>query len=329
MSDGLRWGVLGHSLIGRVCVVPAIQKSSNGIVHTLASRRPERAEAFAREQKIDQLVDDYNTVLADPEIDAVYIPLPNNLHRLWAIKALEAGKHVLCEKPLALNATEATEMVDAAQANQRYLMEAFMYRFHPRSQHIKEMVAKGEIGKLRFVHAAFSFMLTDEENYRLKPEMGGGALLDVGCYGVSVATWLAASSIQEVQATAHIGPTGVDLSTTAILRFENGCTATIQSSFEAALQQTYNVTGTQGSIELPHNAFIPREDDAIYYTRGLEDEIRTEHTIPGQDEYLLMVEHFADVALGHAPEMFPTQGSIETMHILDQIAEAAGLSDSA
>ena len=189
---------MGNANIARVCVIPAIQKSRNGTVHALATRSPEHAGQVAGENHIEQVYDSYDALLADPEIDAVYIPLPNHLHHPWTLKALKAGKHVLCEKPLACNANEAQEMASAAGDAGLVLMEAFMYRFHPRSQRIKQMVAEGSIGTPCLVRSAFCFRMgekdrTDTENARLKPEMGGGALLDVGCYSVSVARWLLGS----------------------------------------------------------------------------------------------------------------------------------------
>ena len=198
---------MGNANIARVCVIPAIQKSRNGGVHALATRSPKNANQVAGENRIAQVYDSYEDLLADPEIDCVYIPLPNHLHHPWTLKALRAGKHVLCEKPLACNADQAGEMASAARDAGLVLMEAFMYRFHPRSQRIKQMVVEGNIGTPCLVRSAFCFRMgekdwADAENARLKPEMGGGALLDVGCYGVSVARWLLGDEPIRVQAQA-------------------------------------------------------------------------------------------------------------------------------
>ncbi len=318
-----RWGILGNAYIARQAVIPALQKADNTIVHALASRNPASAQKYAQETDIPNVVDGYAALLADPDIDAVYIPLPNNLHKPWAIKALEAGKHVLCEKPLALNATEAKAMAAAAEANNRLLMEAFMYRFHPRTKKIKQIVAAGEIGEPRLIHAAFCFTLADANNIRFDPSMGGGALMDVGSYGVSVASSLAAAPVVGVKAQAQFGVTGVDLTTTALLEFENGCLATIHCSFASALQQTYSIIGTTGSIELPHNAFIPFDNDAVYYTRGRDDEKPIQHSIQGVDEYVLMVESFTRTAQGRQPSEIPLQESINAMTILDAVAKAS------
>ena len=192
--DKVRWGVLGNSTIGRKCVLPAIKKSANGLLRALGTEHPEAARKVVRVNEIAHLYGSYEEVINDPDIDAVYIPLPNHLHLPWTVKALHAGKHVLCEKPLACTAAEARDMAAAARSNNRLLMEGLMYRFHPRSQRIKTMIAGGAIGVPRLVRAAFCFamdlsLLESGENYRLRPLPGAGALMDVGCYGVSVARW--------------------------------------------------------------------------------------------------------------------------------------------
>ncbi|MCB0213719.1 MAG: Gfo/Idh/MocA family oxidoreductase, partial [Anaerolineae bacterium] len=201
----ITWGILGTATIARVCVIPAIQASRNGRAHAIASRSIDRAQALAAEHNIPHAYDDYEAVLTDPAVDAVYIPLPNHLHHPWTLRALAAGKHVLCEKPLALNATEAQAMADAAQAAQRLLMEGFMYRFHPRSQHIKQLIKAGDIGQPCLIKTAFTFNLSDPNNSRYRPEMGGGALMDTGCYGVSLARWLLEAEPIAVQAHAIYG----------------------------------------------------------------------------------------------------------------------------
>ena len=328
VRDRLRWGVLGNATIARRCVIPAIQSSSNGEVLTLASRSPEAARVTAEAHAIPRLYPSYDAVLADPDVDAVYIPLPNHLHRPWTLKALAAGKHVLCEKPLACSAAEAAEMGAAADRHGRLLMEAFMYRFHPRSRRVRDLVTSGAIGRPRLVHTAFCFamdpqVLADGTAPRLRPEMGGGALLDLGCYGVSVARWLLGAEPAEVQAMALYHPGGADLTTIAALRFGDDALATVEASFVAGLRQTYSITGDRGSVELPHDAFIPWEKDAELTVRGPDDERGTREVVPGVDEYRLMVEHFADAAAGRAPLAYRWEESLANMRVLDAIAHAA------
>jgi predicted dehydrogenase len=328
MTEGIKWGVLGNAEIARVCVIPAIQRSNNGLVHALATRSPEPAAEVATTNSIKRLYDSYDRLLADPEIDAVYIPLPNHMHLPWTLKALAAGKHVLCEKPLACNAREAEKMADAAADARLVLMEALMYRFHPRSQLIREMVADGRIGTVCLVRSAFCYpmdqeLLSSGNNARLHPEMGGGALLDVGCYSVSVARWYFDSEPTQLQAQAFYHPNGVDTHLIGSLSFPGNGLATLEASFLSALQQTYTVVGTEGAIELPHNAFIPWEKDSGFTVRRKDQEVGQEHVTPGADEYQHMVEHFADAVLGKTQLALSPGESVRNMRALDGLAEAA------
>ncbi len=328
MSNRIRWGVLGNAAIARKCVVPAMAKAYNGRLHVLATRRPGDAAELAARHHIAKVVDDYDDVIADPDVDAVYIPLPNHLHHPWTLKALAAGKHVLCEKPLACTARQAVEMADAAHRHQRVLMEALMYRFHPRSRQIKQMVTGGAIGKPRMVRVTFTFcmdpdMLKTGDNIRLEKDMGGGALLDVGCYGVSTAAWLLDDTPHTVHGMAEWHPHGVDAAFIGSMAFDDGVLATIEAGFNSALQQTFCVVGSKGSIELPHNAFIPWEHEACYTVRGREDETGTMHRVAGADEYRLMVEHFGDVVAGISEPELTLVESIENMRVLDALAESA------
>ncbi|MDX1777851.1 MAG: Gfo/Idh/MocA family oxidoreductase [Thermodesulfobacteriota bacterium] len=328
MTDLINWGILGNANIARSCIIPAIQSSHNGTVRGLGTRTPSQAEEIANKHNIPHIYPSYQAVIEDPAVDAVYNPLPNHLHHGWTIKALKQGKHVLCEKPLACNTTEATEMVQAARETGKVLMEAFSYRFHPRSQRIKTMVKDGLIGKPHLIRSAFCFQMGEEllqsgNNARLKPEMGGGALMDVGCYGVSLARWILDAEPEMVQAQALYHPNGVDQHFVGLLRFPQDVLATVEASFITALQQTYTVVGTQGAIELPHDAYIPWEKDAVFTLRCTDEEVGQDHCIPGADGYKLMIEHFADVILGKASPLYGPEDSIRTMKVLDALAQAA------
>lgn len=328
MADKLNWGVMGNATIARVCVIPAIQKSRNGIVRSMASRSPKEAAEVRHRNRIDQLYDNYQALIDDPAIEAIYIPLPNHLHPEWTIKALLAGKHVLCEKPLACNARQAQEMAAAAATSDRLLMEGLMYRFHPRSRKIHRLVAQGAIGIPRLIRSAFCYRMSPEDascpdNTRLRPEMGGGALLDVGCYCVSVARWIYGSEPRKVQCQACYHPGGVDLHTTGMLKFEEDRLATFEASFISGLQQTYTVVGENGAIELPHDAFIPWEKDACFSLREKDVESAEPTIVPGADEYQLMVEHFVDAARGIAAPAFQISDAIGNMRVLDALAAAA------
>jgi len=328
MVEQVKWGVLGNAEIARVCVIPAVQKSRNGTVRALATRFPDNGRQVVAEHHISHLYNNYDDLLADPEIDAVYIPLPNHLHHPWTLRAFQAGKHVLCEKPLACSEREAQEMVNSAVESGLLLMEGMMYRFHPRSQRIKAEVTAGEIGAVRLVRSAFCYPMAQEQlssgnHARLKPEMGGGALLDVGCYCVSAARWFLDSEPAQLQAQAVYHPGGVDMHLAGSLRFSDIGLATLEASFITALQQTYTVVGTEAAIELPHDAFIPWEKDAVYTLRRKDQESGQESVTPGADEYQLMVEHFADAVLGKTQLAISPEDSVRNMRVLDALAQAA------
>jgi predicted dehydrogenase len=223
-TEMVRWGVLGTAQIAKVCVIPAILKSVNGVLQAIASRDLAKAQSLVEKYCQGVTYASYAALLEDPEIDAVYIPLPNQLHKGWTINALGAGKHVLVEKPFAMNAGEAEAMVDAAQRHGRLLMEAFMYRFHPRSQRIKQLVDEGGLGQISLIRSAFTFPVKrDGSNERLfLPEMGGGSLWDVGCYGVSLARWLLGEEPTAVSAQADYSEEGVDTNFAGTLRFPSG-----------------------------------------------------------------------------------------------------------
>ncbi|MBV6522162.1 MAG: Inositol 2-dehydrogenase/D-chiro-inositol 3-dehydrogenase [Gemmatimonadaceae bacterium] len=227
----IRWGVLSTANIGRHRVNPAIQSSRNGTLCAVASRDAGRARDFARDMRIPRHYGSYDALLADTDIDAVYIPLPNSMHRDWSRRAAEHGKHVLCEKPLALNAAECREMRVAASSNGTLLMEAFMYRFHPRSERLVHIARSGALGELRAIRSAFTFQLTRPGNIRLVPELGGGALMDVGCYCVNASRTIAGCEPLSVQAVATWGPTGVDMELTGMLVFPGG----LVSHFDCSL----------------------------------------------------------------------------------------------
>ena len=319
----VHWGVLGCAQIARRCLIPALNRSRNGVIRALASRSQERSRWLAQEHGIPVAYGSYEKLLEDPEVQAVYIPLPNHLHREWALCVIEAGKHVLCEKPLATNAQDAQIMVQAARGRDLLLMEAFMYRFHPRSRRVKALIDQGAIGDPWLVRSSFCFRHPDPTDIRFRPQMGGGALLDVGCYGVSLARWFLGIEPETVQACAEYGPSGVDTTIVGLLRFPGGRLAVVEASFTSALQQTFTVVGTEGAIELPQDAFIPWEKDAWFRLRGVDQEEGSVEVVPGADEYQLMVEHFADAVLGKADLESSPEESVKNMRVLDALARAA------
>lgn len=317
----LRWGVLSTANIGRAAVNPAIQASANGELLAVASRDSEKAQAFAAEHGIPRSYGSYQALLADPDVDAVYIPLPNSLHLEWAIKAAEAGKHVLCEKPLALTEVECRAMIDAAEANGVRLMEAFMYRFHPRIHRVLERVAAGEIGDLRVIRSSFTFRLTRPDNIRWDPDLGGGALMDVGCYCVNVSRTIAGAEPIEVQATANWTDRGVDQEMAGVLRFADGAIAHFDCALTMERNEICEVAGTEGQFVIP-SAFLPGKGDvSICLLKGREGESR--ELVGGVDEYQEMVEHFAACVEGGQPFRYPAEEAALNLRVIEALYRAA------
>jgi xylose dehydrogenase (NAD/NADP) len=312
----LRFGVLSTANIGRAAVNPAIQASGNGELLAVASREDVRAKEFAGKWGIPRSYGSYEALLDDPDVDAVYIPLPNNLHREWTIRAAEKGKHVLCEKPLGLSAGECREMHQAAEANHVKLMEAFMYRFHPRTDRVLELVLGGKLGPPRMIRSAFTFRLTRPDNIRFRPELGGGALMDVGCYCVNVSRTVAAREPLEVQAFANWGPTGVDVALSGALRFAGGLLARFDCAMDLERREVFEVAGTDAAVTV-EAAFLPGTGKVtIVERRGREEVV---HETPGCDEYRLMVEHFADCALHGRPLRYTALEAAANMTVIEAL----------
>ena len=243
----VRIGVLGAARIARL-FVEAVKTSSKVVVSAVASRDPERAAAFARDTGVARVHSTYDALLADREIDAVYVPLPNNLHAEWSIRAADAGKHVLCEKPLAASASEARAMFGAATRNNVYLVEAYPYRAQPQTLKLLELLAAGAIGRIQLVQAAFGFPLADPSNIRFNPELAGGALMDAGSYPVSLIRTVTGMLPQRVHAMSRWGSSGVDTTTMATLEYADGLLAQISCSFATARHRHAFVAGDAGSI---------------------------------------------------------------------------------
>jgi len=243
----LRIGVLGAAKIARL-FIEGVRLSQKVAVTAVASRDVERATAFARDTAIARVHPTYEGLLADPEIDAIYVPLPNNLHAAWSIRAVEAGKHVLCEKPLAASAAEARAMFDAARKNGVYLAEAYPYRAQPQTLKMRELLAASAIGRLQLVQAAFGFSLSDTTNIRMNPDLAGGALMDAGSYPVSLVRTVSGERPKRVYAGSRWAESGVDLSTAATIEFASGLLAQISCSFATARHRHAFIVGDAGSI---------------------------------------------------------------------------------
>lgn len=317
------WGVLGPGFVATRAMLPAIQRSSHSRVMAIASRDLSRAQTVAAQWNIEHAYGDYQALLNNPEIDAVYIALPNHLHCFWTIRAAQAGKHVLCEKPLACSAQEGEQMLAACQAANVQLTEAAMYRFHPRMRHLQQMIHQQEIGRLHFLHSAFSFSLNDPLTYRNTLAQGGGALLDVGYYCVNALCWLSRAEPVEIQAfTSYREQGGIDLATSALLRFADGLVGHMQCSFAAGEHQALEVVGSKGALTMPR-AFTAWRDDptVLYIQRG---SAFAEHHFAPADPYQQMVEHFVDVFQGNTALLYPPYEAIRTLRVLDALRARDG-----
>jgi len=323
----VRWGVLSVANIGVKHVIPAILASSNGQLMAVASRNPHRARELLADIPQVRIYSAYRSILDDPEIEAVYIPLPNSLHAEWAIKALAAGKHVLCEKPLAVTANQGATMVEAARANDRLLMEAFMYRFHPQIIWALEQIDAGRIGTVKLVRASFAFnvMLPPRpHNIRLQAALAGGSLMDVGCYSVNFCRSVFGHPPIAVAARVYKPDDGqVELSTNAVLDFGDGRFGLIDSSFNLPTRQVAEIYGEAGSISIPM-PFTPGDVD-VEVVLSLEGQT-IHQQIAHVDQYRLEFEHFgASVRSGTQPALSLTE-TIENLATIEAIYQSAGYS---
>jgi xylose dehydrogenase (NAD/NADP) len=318
----LRWGVLGYARIARETLIPAILRSTNSGFYALASRDEARlAEGRARFPGLVKTHVGYEELLRDPAVEAVYIPLPNAQHCEWAIKAMEHGKHVLCEKPLALTAAEAGQMIAASTAHGVVLMEAVMYRYSARTQQVLEVLRSGVLGEIKFINASFRFLLANPASIKLKPELGGGALYDVGCYPVNFAG-LVADTIEGGTATSWpvsvsaecVRTDGIDVICSALLKYPSGLMAALHCGFNAHKRVAAEITGTRGVLEVPDTFF--GNAGSLVLT---QDDVRQEIPVPESDRYRLEVEDFADAVLqGRAPQLGLDE-SLRNAGVIDQL----------
>jgi len=321
MDRKVGWGILGCAGIAEKAFIPAVLASRNGFLAAIAARDEARAKAWGVRYDIHTVLRTYQDLIEDPTVDAVYIPLPNDLHAEWSMRAMKAGKHVLCEKPMAMNAAEAQAMIAAAASVGVLLMEGFMYKFHPQIEKTLALLRQGTIGDVRTVHASFTFQFArDRSNYRWVPAMGGGALYDVGCYTLSIARLVFGEEPVSAFAAARFDrETGVDLTTAALLEFPGGRIALCDSSFETHFQSRLLAVGTEGTLLLDR-AFSAKDFDvALAIVRG---DVREAVRVHRADMFRLMAEHFADAILGKAPLRFPAADALGNMRVIDACFES-------
>jgi xylose dehydrogenase (NAD/NADP) len=315
----LHWGILSTARINRT-VIPGLLAAEGNEVVAIASRDGRRAAQMAHEFGIPRVHDSYEALLADPEVDAVYVPLPNALHLPWAEQAIGAGKHVLCEKPLGRRSREAEQTFALAQRADRLLMEAFMYRHHPQTETLLALAEEGRIGALRAITASFGFNLPEAPNIRLDASLDGGALMDVGCYCVHAIRQLAGEP-EAVQAVQVVSEAGVDVTFAGALRMPSGVVAHFDAGMAQAPRHHLEVVGETGTLSVAdpwhcvHPGIELRRDGAVETI-----------TVADADPYRLQAEHFARVVAGTEPSRLPAADGIGQARAIEALYAAAGRS---
>jgi D-xylose 1-dehydrogenase (NADP+, D-xylono-1,5-lactone-forming) len=306
----VRWGIMSTASIGKRSVIPGIQESKMNVVEAVASRSLENAQAFADELGIPKAYGSYEELLNDPAIDAVYIPLPNHLHKEWTLKAAKAGKHILCEKPIALDETEAEDMIAACKNAGVILAEAYMYRHQKRYDDIKTLIHNGGIGDIRGIHGVFTFNgAQDTGNIRFTKEWGGGSIYDVGCYPISAARFLLDEEPSAVTAQAFFSPDhgNVDMMASGIMEFSNGVSLTFDCGMWAEFRNELEILGSKGRIVMKE-AFLGDQSYEIIKDGHIE-KILDDNINP----YALQADNFAEAVLDGKPIKFPADDIIHNI----------------
>lgn len=315
----IRWGILSTAKIGTEQVIPAMQKGQHCEIAAIASRGIDKAQTQATRLGIPKAYGSYEDLLADPDIDAIYNPLPNHMHVEWSIKALEAGKHVLCEKPIGLCAKDGQQLVDAGQQHPNLkLMEAFMYRHHPQWQKAKALVNEGAIGELRTINCVFSYFNADGSNIRNQSDLGGGALMDIGCYPISLSRFIFDSEPDRVSSVVEYDPNfNTDRLASTIMDFGRG-TATFTCSTQLVPYQRVHIFGTTGviEIEVPFNAPIDRPCK-LWLSKDMTD--RTEFEFPTCSQYTIQGDLFSQAVLNDTPVPTPIEDAVANMVVIEAV----------
>jgi xylose dehydrogenase (NAD/NADP) len=314
----VRWGIISTANINKH-VIPAAHASEKAELIAVASRDQAHADAYAREWEIERAYGSYEALLEDPDVEAVYISLPNSMHVEWSIRSVEAGKHVLCEKPFDRRPEEVERAFDAADSAGRLLMEAFMYRHNPQTLQLVGLVRSGAIGELRVIRSAFSFSIYDPENIRLRTDVDGGSLMDVGCYCVSGSRLLAGEPTA-AHGEAYVGPTGTDWVFAGELRFPDDVIALFDCGTCLPSRDELEAIGTEGSLFLddPWHGRTP----IIELRRG--DEVERIELEP-VDSYRLQLENLSDAIRGEAPQLLGREDAVGQARVIDSLFRSAGL----
>jgi len=327
MTQMIKWGVLGCAGIAAKAVIPAIQSSRLGRVAAIASRDAEKASAMATRFGIEKSYGSYEDLLSDPDIDAIYNPLPNHLHVPMTIKALEHGKPVLCEKPIALNAAQASELAEAQKAANLPVAEAFMVRHHPQWKKARAMVAEGRLGDVRSIQTIFAYYLDDPKNVRNQADIGGGGLFDVGCYAINTARFLFDAEPLRAIALMENDPVfGTDRLTSGLLAFPEGRQLAFTCSTQLSLTQKVTVLGTRGRLEIPIPFNAPADQQTVLIFddgRDLAGGGRQEIVIEPVDQYREQVDAFAEAVLSDTPLETGLEDAIANMKAIDALFRSA------
>jgi predicted dehydrogenase len=321
------WGILSTANIGIKRVIPAILAGRRGAIGAIASRDADHAAGIAARFGIPRSYGTYEALLEDPAIEAIYNPLPNHLHVEWTVKALEAGKHVLCEKPIALNAAEAQGIVAARDRSGKRVIEAFMVRFHPQWHRVRSLVREGRIGTVRALQSAFTFPIYDPDNVRNRPELGGGALYDVGCYPLVTARYVFGTKPDRAIALVDRDPKlGVDRVTSGVVGFPGGGQLVFTSALQLALYQRVVILGSEGRIEIPV-PFTPPKDHPcriiIDSGAALDGSSAVFEDFAPVDQYQLQCDLAAAAFRGETTQEFPIEDAIANMQVIDALYRSA------
>jgi predicted dehydrogenase len=317
----VRIGILGAARIAPSALIKPARETSEVVVAAVAARDASRAQAFAAKHGIAEAYNSYEALIADPDLDAVYNPLPNGLHGKWTRAALDAGKHVLCEKPFTANAAEAREVAELAAKSDRVVMEALHYRYHPCASRVEEILASGELGKLERAEAHWCFWMPKFSDIRYDYSLAGGALMDLGCYAVDIVRRFGGSTPEVVSAQAKLRGPQVDRAMTAELRFVGGHTGRVHCSMWSIdpPRFTAKVVGDRGELRL--NPLMPFQRFSVRSTDGKRVE-----KFPGRSTYAYQLDAFAAAVLRGEPVKTTPEDAIENMTVIDAIYRAAGLS---
>ncbi|MGD9855753.1 MAG: Gfo/Idh/MocA family protein [Planctomycetaceae bacterium] len=321
MTSPVKFGILGCGRIVERGLAPGLANSPDAELYAIASQRPGVAAERAAKYGAARAYDSYEALLADPDVQAVYVPCTGEEHHRWTIAAAEAGKHVLCEKPLARSVSDAEQMIAACADAGVVLQEAFMWRHHPRTQRAKELLDEGAIGELRLIVASFSFDV-DRSDWRLLPKKGGGAMWDIGCYGVNCSRYFTGAEPIDIHAHARWWETGADMGMQIALAFPGDVFANIDCSFEAPFRCRAELVGAKGRIML-EDAFLPKDDSVVLLQRGtVRDAIIEVECTEAKNQYACQVTDFCrSIKLGRLQS--PAENGLANMRVLEQVLASA------